>query len=83
MEVAMIRSRPVVEAVLSVDGDEGFAMLGDWEDIGPAAFEPVNSRDRPGSEAWNRAARAASEQALRKLQARFPDRIIRGEWRAP
>ena len=77
------QTKPVVEAVLSVDGNEGFAMIGDGWEIGPAEFEPVLSDELPGSEAWTFAAREASEQALRKLQARFPDRIIRGAWQSP
>jgi hypothetical protein len=79
----MITQSDVVDAVLSVEGDEGFAMLGDWAHIGPAEFEPIHSGAKPGTDAWNRDARAASELALRKLQARFPDRIIRGEWQSP
>ena len=78
----MIQKR-MVDAVLSAEGDEGYAMLGDDDHIGPASFEPIGSEDLPGTEAWVRAARAASERALRKLQARFPDRQIRGEWRSP
>lgn len=79
----MISQKDVVDAVLSVEGGEGFAMLGDWSQIGPAEFEPLHTRAKQGSEAWNRAAREASELALRKLQARFPNQIIRGEWQSP
>ena len=79
----MTGQESIVDAVLSAEGDEGFAMLGDWSHIGPAEFEPVHSKARPGSAAWMRAARAASQQALRRLQARFPDKIIRGEWQTP
>lgn len=79
----MKRKQQVVQAVLSVDGNEGFAMIGDGWDIGPAEFEPVQSAERPGTEAWNSAARHASERALEKLRRRFPDRVIRGAWQAP
>jgi hypothetical protein len=79
----MLQHKRVVDAVLSAEGDEGYAMIGDGGEIGPAAFAPIVSDEEPGTEEWTRAARAASEQALRKLQARFPDRQIRGEWQAP
>jgi len=79
----MIRQKTVVDALLGAEGDEGFAMIGDWSEIGPAAFEPVVSTAKPGTAAWTRAAQQASEQALRKLQARFPDKIIRGQWQSP
>ena len=83
MKHASKSAKPVFTAVLSVDGNEGFAMIGDGWDIGPAEFEPVISDEVPGSEAWESAARQASEQALRKLQARFPDRLIHGAWQTP
>lgn len=78
-----MRRKQIVDAVLSVDGNEGFAMIGDGWEIGPAEFEPVQSSESPGSDAWNHAARRASERALERLQRRFPERVIRGAWQAP
>ena len=80
MKRASKSAKPFITAVLSVNGNEGFAMIGDGWDIGPAAFEPVISDEVPGSEAWESAARQVSEQALRKRQARFPDRLIHRAW---
>jgi hypothetical protein len=72
--------KSVVPAVLGVDGNEGYAMIGDGSEIGPAAFEPIASDDEPGSDAWVKAAVVASQAALRKLQQRFPDKELRGRW---
>ncbi len=80
MKRASKSAKPFITAVLSVNGNEGFAMIGDGRDIGPAAFKPVIPDEVPGNEAWESAARQASEQALRKRQARFPDRLIHGAW---
>ena len=72
--------KSILPAVLGVDGNEGYAMLGDGSEIGPAAFEPIESDDEPGSDAWVEAAVAASQLALKKLQQRFPDKELRGSW---
>lgn len=72
--------KSVVPAVLGVDGNEGYAMIGDGSEIGPAAFEPIDSDDAPGSAAWVKAAVVASQAALRKLQRRFPDQELQGKW---
>jgi hypothetical protein len=83
MKRASKSAKPFITALPSVNGNEGFAMIGDGRDIRPAAFEPVISDEMPGSEAWDNAAREASEQALRKRQARFPDRLIHAAWQTP
>ena len=72
--------KSITPAVLGVDGNEGYAMIGDGSEIGPAAFEPIESDGEPGTDAWIEAAVAASQLALRKLQQRFPDQEIRGKW---
>lgn len=60
-------------AVLGVDGNCGFALLGDDLQSGEAEFVEIVSGDPVGTKEWAEAASRASTTAYRKLQDRLSD----------
>jgi hypothetical protein len=71
----------IERAELGVDGNAGFALLGDDLQVGEAEFvtidlPPEASKDpnRYSKSEWVKAAKIASTKAYRALKARLPDR---------
>jgi hypothetical protein len=64
-------------AELGVDGNCGFALLGDNLQDGEAEFVPIATTAPEGTAEWRAAAAASAETAYRRLRARLPDRPFR------
>lgn len=63
-------------AELGVDGNAGFALLGQDIQSGEAEFVTIESNARVGSADWCDAACRAATKAYRQLKARLPDRVF-------
>jgi hypothetical protein len=71
-----LQERDMEFVELGVDGNAGFALLGENIQEGEAQFVTVNSDAPIGSPAWNDAARVAATAALDALKARICDREL-------
>lgn len=58
-------------AIIGVDGNCGFALLGEDLQSGEAEFVEIDSKDTAGSGPWCEAANVASRRALSKLRQRL------------
>lgn len=61
-------------AELGIDGNAGFALLGDDLQIGEAEFVEFDKNIPVGSAEWAAVAKAAAMKAYRALKARLSDR---------
>jgi len=61
-------------AELGVDGNAGFALLGDNIQEGEAEFVVIEGDEPRWTSAWHLAATRAASTAYRRLKERLPDR---------
>lgn len=61
-------------AELGVDGNRGFALLGDDLQVGEAEFVEIKTTAAVGTSEWHHAAVSAATEAYRALKARLNDR---------
>lgn len=64
----------IERAELGVDGNAGFALLGENIQEGEAEFITIECKEPQWTTEWHAAAVAATSAAYRKLRDRLPDR---------
>lgn len=63
-------------ALLGVDGNCGFALLGEDLQVGESEFVEIAGSDPVGSKGWAEEASRAATSAYRKLQSRLADQTF-------
>ena len=61
-------------AELGIDGNAGFALLGEDLQVGEAEFVTIETDAAVGTSEWHRAAVLAATKAYRRLKERLKDR---------
>lgn len=68
-------TNPVRRAELGVDGNCGFALVGEDLQVGEAEFVEIQTDAPKPSARWERDAEIAATKALRKLEARLGEKL--------